>query len=99
VESEPELTNLTENVETYNRHLAELKREHPGEYMAIAEGCIAGTYPDFDTAYHAVEQYRVPLVLQIGDEPLLGPLRVRSSRRLGRLVPISDSHQVAGTKK
>jgi hypothetical protein len=59
---------------------------HRGEYVAVAGSQVMGVYPDFEAACAAVEQYQKKLVFQIGDRPILGPVRAIQGRKLGRLV-------------
>ncbi len=73
------------DIETYLANRADLEAQHLGEYLAIADGKVIGVFKDFAEACLAVEQYPSSLVLEVGDEPVVGPLRVSSShRKLGR---------------
>jgi hypothetical protein len=64
------------NIEAYNQQRTTLEAEHLGEYVAIADGRIVGTYPSFDEACQVVEHHKTKLVFQIGDKPVLKPLYI-----------------------
>jgi hypothetical protein len=74
------------NLKAYLEQQAELEAQHRGEYVAVAGGRVVGIYPDFEAACAAVTRYRHKLVFEIGDVPILAPLRLSSPiRKLGTL--------------
>ncbi len=74
------------NLEAYREQQAALEAEHRGEYDAPARDRDVGVYPDFDTACAAVARYRHKLVFEIGDVPILSPVRALKGRKLGPLA-------------
>jgi hypothetical protein len=41
---------LAGDIATYRAHLAEMAKEHEGQYVLIREGEIIGFFPDFSSA-------------------------------------------------
>jgi hypothetical protein len=48
---------LAGDIATYRAHLAEMAKEHDGQYVLIREGKIVGFFPDFTAAVR--EGYRL----------------------------------------
>lgn len=68
------------NLDTYEALKDEILSKHRGQYVAIADGRLIKVSPSFDEADEAVKSYRHRLVFPAGEEPEIGPLRVRSAR-------------------
>lgn len=74
------------NLEAYEKLKDEIRSKHKGQYVAIADGRLIKVSPNFDEADQAVKDYRHRLVFPAGEEPIIGPLRVRSPMRFGRFL-------------
>lgn len=69
-----------ENRAAYERLKTEIPTKYKGQYVAIADGRLIKVSPIFEEADQAVREYRHKLVFPAGEEPEIGPLRVRGSR-------------------
>jgi hypothetical protein len=66
------------NIKAYERLKDEIITRYIGQYVAIADGQLIKVSPSFWEADEAVKGYRHRLVFPAGQEPIIGPLRVRS---------------------
>ena len=71
------------NLDAYERLEDEIRTKYLGQYVAIADGRLIKVSQNFDEADQAVKAYRHCLVFPAGEEPEIGPLRVRSPRGQG----------------
>jgi hypothetical protein len=71
-----------ENMAAYERLKNEIRTKYRGQYVAIADGRLIKVSPIFEEADQAARGYRHRLVFPAGEEPEIGPLRVRFSRTL-----------------
>ena len=71
------------NFGAYEKLKDEIRNKYRGQYVAIADGRLIRVSPDFDEADEAVKGYRHRLVFPAGEEPEIGPLRLRSLRGQG----------------
>ena len=69
-----------ENMAAYARLKNEISTKYKGQYVAIAEGRPVKVSPVFEEADQAVRNHLQSLVFPAGEEPEIGPLRVRLSR-------------------
>ena len=68
------------NVAAYERLKDEIRTRYRGQYVAIADGRLIKVSPSFEEADEAVKHYRHRFVFPAGDEPIMGPLRIRRPR-------------------
>ena len=68
----------SKNMRAYNRLKDEICSEYQGQYIAIADGQLVMASPSFEKADLSVKDYSHRLVFLAGEEPQIGPLRVRS---------------------
>ena len=71
------------NLDAYERLKEDIRTKYAGQYVAIAAGRLIKVAPNFDEADEAVKAYRHRLVFPAGEEPEIGPLRVRRLRAKG----------------
>ncbi len=71
------------NLDAYERLKEEIRTKYPGQFVAIADGKLVKVSPNFEEADEAVKEYRHRLVVPAGEEPEIGPLRVRSPQGQG----------------
>ena len=71
------------NLKAYERLKEEIRTKYQGQYVAIADGILVKVSPNFEEADEAVKGYRHSLVFPAGEEPEIGPLRVRSPQGQG----------------
>jgi cytosine/adenosine deaminase-related metal-dependent hydrolase len=65
------------NLDAYQRLKDEIRANYLGQYVAIADGRLVKVSPSFEAADEAVAAYRHRLVFPAGEEPEIGPLRLR----------------------
>jgi Family of unknown function (DUF5678) len=68
------------NMAANERMRNEILTKYKGQYIAIADGRLIMVSPVFEEADQAVRSYLNSLVFPAGEEPEIGPLRVRLSR-------------------
>ena len=74
------------NLDAYDRLKNEIRSKHQGQYIAIADGRLIKVAPNFEEADQAVNTYRHRFVFPAGEEPEIGPLRVRSPQWMDSLA-------------
>ena len=67
------------NLDAYQRLKDEIRANYLGQYVAIADGRLIKVSQNFDEADEAVIANRHRLVFPAGEEPEIGPLRVRTA--------------------
>ena len=65
------------NLDAYQRLKDEIRAKYLGQYVAIADGRLVKVSPSFEAADEAVKAYGHRLVFPAGEEPEIGPLRLR----------------------
>ena len=65
------------NIDAYERLKDEIRANYLGKYVAIANGRLVKVSPSFEEADEAVKAYGHRLVFPAGEEPEIGPLRLR----------------------
>ena len=68
------------NLETYEKLKDEILTKYKGQYVAIADGRLVKVSPNFEEADTAVKNYRHRLVFPAGQEPEIGPVKLRGPR-------------------
>ena len=66
------------NMRAYSKLKDEICAKYQGQYIAIADGRLVIASLSFEEADRSVEDYSHRLVFLAGEEPDIGPLRVRS---------------------
>ncbi len=65
------------NLDAYRKLKDEIRAKYLGQYVAIADGRLVKVSPSFEAADEAVRAYGHRLVFPAGEEPEIGPLRLR----------------------
>ena len=68
----------SKNMRAYHELKHEILAKYHGQYIAIADGQLVVASPSFEEADLSVKDYSHRLVFPAGEEPEIGPLRVRS---------------------